>query len=67
METSLSVTHDAQHRSMSALGIALDSTDNHLFVADDIAADEYMYLSGKLVGTVNDSFGGQIAAIAFDP
>jgi hypothetical protein len=50
-----------------ALGVALDASGHHLFIADHSEAEEYLFPSGKLVGTVTDNFGGQIAGVAFDP
>ncbi|HKW44885.1 MAG TPA: hypothetical protein VJN22_04450 [Candidatus Eremiobacteraceae bacterium] len=47
------------------LGIALDSTNRHLFVAQGTFASEYTYPDGQSVGTVRGSFS-DIVGVAFD-
>jgi hypothetical protein len=49
--------------------MALNKSDNHLFVVDDIhnEAYEYAYPSGTLIGSVPGDPGGHVAGIAIDP
>jgi DNA-binding beta-propeller fold protein YncE len=47
--------------------IAINDQDHLLFVANNIGASEYIYPSGKLVGTVSANSGGAMDGIAIDP
>jgi len=50
-------------------GMAINELDDHWFVADPQNNDaaEYLYPSGKLVGTVPGNLGGDLIGIAIDP
>jgi hypothetical protein len=56
-------------RAGSAIGMAVNTTDNHVFAADpdDNSAAEYRYPSGTLIGTVPGNQGGFPVGIAIDP
>jgi hypothetical protein len=49
------------------LGIAINEQDHVLFVADNTGATEYIYPSGKVIGTVSGNPGGAMDGIAIDP
>jgi len=49
------------------MGLAINEQDHLLFVADNTGASEYIYPSGKLLGTVPGNSGGAMGGIAIDP